>query len=183
MACLLAALVPACDASSSYHGDGTFSDKGPGAANERYAVDLGVADLSRPSHLSFKLAGLPPVEFTLGLRPVNVSNGCDASALKAVMVHARIQGQDGGAIVDEQSPLGTWTASSDLLYMRGTERQQPESDGAVKLVRQGVRGSGGWGTYFTPASAATYLASLDVIDARGASGCESRLVLLGGGWK
>jgi len=99
------------------------------------------------------------------------------------MVHAGIQGSDGAAIVDEQGRLGTWTASSNLLYRRGRERQEPESDGAVKLVREGVHGSGGWGTYFTPKRAATYVASFDVIDAPGTSGCESRLVLLGGGWK
>lgn len=183
VASLTVALVAACNASSSYRGEGTFSDKGPGAANERYAVDLGPVDLSRPGHLSFRLAGLPPVEFTLGLRPVHVSNGCDATALKALVVHVHLQGPDGAAVIDEQSQLGSWTASSDLLYRRGTERQVPEADGAVKLVREGVRSSGGWGTYFTPKRAATYVVSFDVIDAPGTSGCESRLVLLGGGWK
>jgi hypothetical protein len=181
--CLAALFAAACDRSSAYHGDGTFSDQGPGAAHERYVVDLGPVDLSNPGRRSFRLLGLPPVEFTIGLRPVNVSSGCDATALKTVTLRIHVQSEDGAVIVDEQGPLGTWTSSSDLVYRRGTENQEPQPDGAVKLVRAGVRSSGGWGTYFTPRSSAAYLASFEVLDAHGASGCESRLVLLGGGWK
>lgn len=173
----------ACVRSSGYHGDGTFSDAGLGAAHERYTVDLGPVDLSVPGRRSFKLLGLPPVEFTMGVRPVNVSSGCDANLLKTVTLRIHVQSEDGAVVVDEQGPLGAWTRSADLVYRRGTENQEPQPDGAVKLVRAGLRSSGGWGTYFTPRSAAAYLASFEVLDTHGGSGCESRLVLLGGGWK
>jgi hypothetical protein len=40
-----------------------------------------------------------------------------------------------------------------------------------------------WGTYFTPKSSEAYVAKLAVVDNSNAVGCQSRLVLLGGGWK
>jgi len=119
----------------------------------------------------------------MGLRPINVSSGCNATLLNTVTIRVHVQDEHGAVVVDEQGPLGAWTTSSDLVYRRGTENQEPIPGGAVKLVRIGVRSSGGWGTYFTPQPAETYLAGLEVLNTHGASGCESRLVLLGGGWK
>jgi hypothetical protein len=181
--CVAALLLVACDSSPSYRGDGTLSDMGLGAAHERYVVDLGPIDLSKPGHRSFKFAGLPSVEFTIGLRSVNVLGGCGASALSAVGIRLRVQTENGAIVVDEEAPLSAWVASSSLVYRRGAERQEPRTGGAVEFVRTGVRTSGGWGTYFTPQSATTYVTNFEVLTARGASGCESRLVLLGGGWK
>jgi hypothetical protein len=176
-------LTVACDRSPSYHGDGTLTDMGPSAAHERYVVDLGAVDLSGPNRRSFKMVGLPRVEFTMGLRQVNVAAGCDAAALDSVRVRLDVSSQDSAIVVAEEGPLSTWVKSSSLVYRRGAERQEPEAGGAVKYVPTGVRASGGWGTYFTPRTSAAYLATFAVLDAHGARGCESRLVGIGGGWK
>lgn len=181
--CAGALLLGACDRTHGYHGDGTLSDMGPAAAHERYVVDLGVIDLSRPGSRSFKLVGLPSVEFTIGLRRVNVSDGCDAGALGRVDIRLRVQTKAGAVVIDEEGALSAWIHSTDLLYRRGVERQEPKANGAFELVRTGVRDSEGWGTYFTPQSTATYVANFEALTAQGTSGCESRLVLVGGGWK
>jgi hypothetical protein len=184
LALLLAFLpVAACDRSHGYRGDGTFTDFGPTAAHERYVLDLGPIDLSRPNRQSFKMIGLPPAEFTMGLREVNVSAGCDVTALASISVRLDLQVEDGAVVIAEQAPLSEWVSSPDLLYRRGQDRREAVGGGAVRFVPIGIRASGGWGTYFTPMSSGTYLARFTVLDARGASGCESRLVLLGGGWK
>ena len=181
--CATLFLMVACDRSPTYHGDGVFTDMGPEAAHERYVVDLGAIDLSKPNRRPFKVVGLPSVEFTMGLRQVNVSVGCDAAALDAVRVRLDVQTEDGAIVVAEEGPFSIWVHSSSLVYRRGAERQEPEAGGAVKYVPTGVRASGGWGTYFTPRTSATYLATFEVLDSPGAAGCESRLVLIGGGWK
>ncbi len=164
-------------------GCGRWAARGLGTAQDRYVVDLGRIDLSRPNRQSFKMRGLPSVEFTMGLRQVNVSAGCDATAFGAVRVALNVQADDGAVVVAENAPLADWAASPHLVYRRGAERQEPRPGGAVEFVRTGVRASGGWGTYFTPRSHTTYVAQLEVISAQDASGCESRLVLLGGVWK
>jgi hypothetical protein len=181
--CLVLVLVAACDRSHRYRGDGTLTDLGPTAAINRYVVDLGPIDLSRPNQRSFKMVGLPPVELTMGVRPVSVSAGCDATALGSVRVRLEVQTEAGAVVVAEEAPLSAWVSASDLVYRRGAAHQGPAGGDAVKYVRTGMRASGGWGTYFTPRSSGIYLAQFTVLDARGASDCESRLVLLGGGWK
>jgi hypothetical protein len=129
------------------------------------------------------MRGLPQAEFTVGLRQVNVSAGCDRAALGSVRVRLDMRTDDGAVVVAEEAPLNAWVSSPDLVYRRGAEREDPKAGGAFELVRTGVRASRGWGTYFTPERAATYLAQFEVLDAHGVAGCESRLMLLGGGWK
>ena len=181
--CVALLPIASCDRSHGYRGDGTFRDFGPATAIDRYVVDLGPIDLSRPNQRSFRLLGLPGVEFTMGLRQVNVSARCDAAALSSVRVRLEVKTGDGALVIAEDGPLSTWVNSPQLVYRRGVELEKPEAGGAFQLVRTGVRASGGWGTYFTPRSSAPYFAEFDVVDAQGASGCESRIVLLGGGWK
>jgi hypothetical protein len=173
--------VTAC--APQYSGDGTFTDFGPLSAHERYLVDLGPVDLSRSNERTFRMLGLPSTELTVGLRQVNVSAGCDAAALAAERVRIAVVGGDDAGAVSEEAPLGAWVHSPDLVYRRGAERQEPLGDGSVRLVRVGIRAYSGWGTYFTPKPGQTYIATFEVLDAAGTAGCESRLVLLGGGWK
>jgi hypothetical protein len=175
-------LLAACDG-DHYSGDGTLTDAGLGAAHNRYVVDLGPVSLSSLNSHSFRLTGLPATEFTIGLRPINVLAGCDASGLNSTKIRLDVRTGDGQVVISEEEPLSAWVTSSDLVYRRGTEREEPKAGGAVKSVQTGVRASGGWGTYFTPRTSATYLATFEVLDAHGTSDCESRLVLLGGGWK
>ena len=177
------ALLAGCDASSRYRGDGTLRDEGFAAAHGRYVVDLGPVDLSSPKRQTFNMAGLPGVEFIAGLRPVDVSGGCDARALGEVDIRLSIRTEDNTIVVDEAGPIRTWMPSNSLLYRRGIEREEPKSGGVVELIRTGSHASGGWGTYFTPQSATKYLATFEVVQARGAEECVSRLVLVGGGWK
>ena len=166
-----------------YSGDGTFTDFGPQSAHERYLVDLGPVDLSRSNTRTFRMLGLPSTELTIGLRPVSGSPGCDAAALAGERVRiAVVAGNDAGA-VSEEAPLSAWTHSSELVYRRGAERQEPVGGGSVRLERVGIRAYGGWGTYFTPKTDEVYIATFEVLEAAGTSECGSRLVVLGGGWK
>jgi len=164
-------------------GDGKFTDFGPLTAIDRYLVDLGPIDLSRANKRSFRMLGLPSTELVIGLRQVNVSAGCDAAALAAERIRIDVTTSDGVAVVSEEAPLSAWVTSSSVVYRRGVELQEPAGEGVVRMVRTGVRPFGGWGTYFTPSSFETYAARLEVFDAQGVSGCESRLVVVGGGWK
>ena len=179
--CTAALQTSAC--SPRYSGDGTFTDFGPATAHERYLIDLGPIDLTRANKRSFRMLGLPSSELTIGLRQANVSAGCDAVALGAERVRLNVSTSEGAIVVSEDAPLNGWTSSSGLVYRRGFEREEPAGAGSVQLVRVGVRASGGWGTYFTPNPRKTYVATFEVLDARGVSGCQSRLVALGGGWK
>ena len=129
------------------------------------------------------MVGLPATEFTIGLRPVNVSAGCDAAALSAERIRLQVDTRTGAMVISEEAPLSAWISSSDLLYRRGVELQKQVGDGVVRLIRTGVRSSGGWGTYFIADPAETYTAKFEVVGPIGSSGCESRLVVLGGGWK
>jgi hypothetical protein len=169
----------ACD---HYRGDGTLSDAGIGTADERYTVDLGVVTLGSLSQQSFNMAGLPPTEFTMGIRPIYVSAGCDATALSSTRIRLDVHAEDGSVVISEEGPLSTWTTSRSLIYRRGTERQEPKADGVFELIRTGVRASGGWGTYFTPHRGDKYSAQFGVLEAH-SMGCKSHLVLIGGGWK
>jgi hypothetical protein len=166
-----------------YKGDGTFTDHGPLTSHERYIVDLGPVDLGRAGHETFRMLGLPSAELTLGLRPITSTAECNTRALDAVRVRLTVGTSGGATIISEQAPLGAWTHSPTLIYKRGVERQVPSDNGSVQLVRTGKLQSDGWGSYFTPSPSETYLGTLEVLDALGASGCESRLVALGGGWK
>ena len=170
-------------ASESYRGDGTLTDAGPASAHERYVLDLGAVSLAEANRKAFKMLGLPSAEFTLGLRPVNVSNGCNASALEATRVRLNVQTDSGEVVVSEEGPLNSWVTSPHLVYRKGTEVPKLKAGGAVEYVQTGVRAHGGWGTYFAPKTSTTYLASFEVLEPHGTSFCESRLVLIGGGWK
>jgi len=75
---LASLLLAACE---HYRGDGTLSDAGFLTPHERYFVDLGAVSLGSSNRQSFKMVGLPATEFTIGLRPVYLSAGCDAAAL------------------------------------------------------------------------------------------------------
>jgi len=176
--CCAALLAVAC--SSGYRGYGEFTDNGAGAAMERYMVDFGKVDLGKPNQKAFRMAGLPHVEFSMGLRPVNVSASCNETALSKVNIELQVQSEDGAVVIAEDAPLGSWVSGAQLVYRRGAERQQV---GAAESTRTDVHAAQGWGTYFTPDSSATYLAKFYVRDTIGTQGCESRLVLLSGGWK
>lgn len=182
IACVASLLAVACD-SSGYHGYGEFKDNGAGATQERYVVDFGPVDLGKASRKSFKVAGLPPVEFAMGLRPVSTSTGCDAAALKAVNVRIEMHGGDGIIVMAEEGPLSTWVTSSNLIYRRGAEQGDKASGDASGPARSGVLPSGGWGTYFTPQDSTTYLVNFRVLEAKGVAGCGSRLVLVSTGRK
>lgn len=183
VACAIALLVTACDLSTGYRGYGTFSDMGAGATTERYAVDFGPVDLGKASEKTFKMAGLPPVEFTMGLRPVKASTTCDAAAVNTVSVRIDVEIEDGAVVMAEEGPLSTWITSSDIIYRRGAEQQAPDAGNPPRHARTGELAAQGWGTSFTPQSTARYIVKFHVLAGTSAPHCESRLVLLSSGWK
>jgi hypothetical protein len=183
VACATSLLISACDLSTGYQGYGTFSDMGAGAATERYKVDFGPIELGKANQRMFKMSGLPPVEFTMGLRPVKPSAGCDAAALSAVSVRIDMETADGSIVIAEEGPLSTWATSSSLVYRRGRDQPAPAAGAPSDRARAGVLAAQGWGTYFTPQSATWYLVKVSVLEANVTTHCESRLVLLSSGWK
>jgi hypothetical protein len=48
-----------CYRVSQYSGDGQLTDNGRFAATDRYVLDLGPIDLTRPGMRTFRLSGLP----------------------------------------------------------------------------------------------------------------------------
>ena len=182
LAAVCCASLLAMSCSSGYRGYGEFTDNGEGAATERYVVDFGKVDLGKPNQKAFRMAGLPHAEFTMGLRPA-MSPACDKPALDKVVIELEVQAEDGSVVIHEAGALSSWTTSTAIVYRHGAERAESLSDGATRSVRVDVHAAQGWGTYFTPDSNATYLAKFYVRDTEGMAGCETRLVLIGGGWK
>ena len=55
----LVLLATVAAAAAAYQGDGTFIDRGPFEAHNRYVLDLGPLDLTKNERWTFRLASLP----------------------------------------------------------------------------------------------------------------------------
>jgi hypothetical protein len=157
----------------------------------RYTVDLGPLDLTHRGNYTYQLRGLPSVEFTIGVQldePVTIQHLSERVAPTA-RIKLVVVSEQGRTVISEGGELAQWTLSfgrdepQSFLYRHGAESEQPQSNGAVRLVRVDAKADRGWGTYFTPRRGATYSAVVEVIDPMSDQDRRAHLVLRGGGWK
>jgi hypothetical protein len=166
MTVAIASAVCAC-ARTEYTGDGTFErvEKPSLLCSERYYVQLGSLDLSRPAVSSYQLAGLPDTEFTLGIVIAQPKTSGDSVPIGAVHARVRMDLRDerNRSVVLTDGKLADWTWSSDLkrwtnafVYQRGEARERDLGNGTTRSQRIGVNADSGWGSSFTPRSDGHY---------------------------
>lgn len=167
--CAAVAMVGAACACSrtEYTGDGAFEhpEKPSFLCDDRYFVQLGSLDLSRSTMTSYRLAGLPEAEFTLGIVIAQPKGSGDS--VPAGVVHSRVRmelrDERDRVVVMADGPLSSWTWSTDLkrstnafVYRRGEARERDLGKGTTTSDRVGVHADSGWGTSFTPRSDGRY---------------------------
>ena len=149
----------------NYTGDGNFTDYGRKAGILRFVLDLGEVDLKKNATQIHKLKGLPEVEFVCYLRvdhplptfppPKNVEAG-------DLVVEMTLEDENGEEVFSEKAPLKNWVwsgsvgASKSDIYTRKT--------------------------IFTPETGKSYRLSLKIAEGN-PNAPQSRLLLMGGGWK
>ena len=186
-------LVGGCE-QSRYQGDGTLSDAGPFAANDRYVLDLGPFDMSRPNQKSYEMSGLPETEFTVGIDVTSVGPRqtpiYDEKPL-SVSVTLRLTNERGETVISQTKRLNTWTWSGAIgrseksfVYLRGEAREIALGGGTTTYKNIGVAADGGWGTYFTPRSNGRYRLYVATLTTEpNASSFNARILAESGGWK
>lgn len=178
-----------------YRGEGSFVDRGPTSSSSRYVLDLGVVvvNSTEPPKREYRLAGLPPEEFVVGLQsqngpPDRIREDATRFGTQVRVALARTTGE---VVFEKSGQLSewTWTQSRDVdsggfCYGRGQEREVLLDDEAYNLERIGQGTDSGWGTYFRAHPDEEYRLAIEIVD--GESLFEEhmiRLVVKGGGWK
>ena len=149
----------------NYTGDGNFTDYGRKAGILRFVLDLGEVDLKKDAMQVHQLKGLPEVEFVCYLRvdhplptlgkPKNFGSG-------DLVVEMTLEDENRTEVFSEKAPLKNWIwsgsigASQSDLYTRKT--------------------------IFSPMKGKPYRLSLKIAEGN-ADAPQSRLLLMGGGWK
>lgn len=170
-------------ASTDFRGDGKFIDHGPFAAMDRYVVDLGPIDLTKPGKYAFSISNLPHETFIIGLEVADQepNNSAGSRLLHTGRIHLVVENSDRKLVVDESRALDSWTRSSSrldtksFLYASGREQDPPKAGFGIKADQ-------GWGTYFLPKAREQYQLRVDVLEVQ-ATSLPLRLILKGGGWK
>ncbi len=161
------ALLTACSKDFKYSGDGRLIDNGWMSAHERYVVELGRVDLGRTGSVKFKMAGLPPNYFVMGLRvPGRVDRGSSGGAATPADVAVELYRQKFGVITMLTGPLDKWTWS---VPKRG--------DSAFVYQRQGSQ------SYFDAFTEAHYQVTVTVNTPDPSIPAGTELVMMGGGWR
>lgn len=173
--------------SDTYRGDGDLEDLGPTVAHSRYTLDLGSL---KPGRTTYKLNGLPSVEFTIGVYAEKFESAevLTPQEMRDTQLQVTLRTADGKVVFDQDAPLSEWTWGSSgtlgngvFAYRTGPYQEVPLSTGDVQLRRVGVGTDGGWGTYFEPRSSEDY--RLEVTVTGDLPPLPFRLVAKGGGWK
>lgn len=163
----IVALLSGCPM-TKYSGDGVFLDNGPGAATDRYVLDLGPIDLTQRARRTVRLAGLPKGNFVVGIQIKAAADpALIGKRLPNPTVSLSLSESSDGLIFSKEAPLGTWTwsvpAADDAAFVYGRERPS---------------------TYFDAASGAEYMLSIDVVEPdQSGSRYVAVLVAKSGGWK
>jgi hypothetical protein len=154
-------------ARADYTGDGTLErvESRSFLCSDRYFVQLGSLDLSRRAASSYRLAGLPDTEFTLGIVIAQPKTSGDSVPIDAVRASVRMELRDerGRSVVLTDGRLSDWTWSTDFkrptnafVYRRGEARERDLGNGTTTSERIGVNTDSGWGTSFTPRTGGHY---------------------------
>jgi hypothetical protein len=161
---LIAALA-GCDTVAQYTGDGRLIDNGPGAATDRYVLDLGPVSLKAPASTTFKLKNLPKTDFVVGIELRSPLSKLEPGAVNPVVSIALTE--DGKTILTKEAKLSEWTWSvhspGNYVFVYG--RDEPS-------------------THFTPVLSRNYELTLRVREPdRGSANYTASLVAKSGGWK
>ncbi len=120
-----------------YRGGGTFLDKGPLTAHERFTIDLSEIDLNKASRQEFRLVELPNTTFTLGFQvttktkantPLSESRPLNPTIRLTVVEGASLN------VITIDAPLKDWVWSGtainpqqSFVYRRGSDLQPREN--------------------------------------------------------
>lgn len=161
---LIAALA-GCDTVAQYSGDGRLTDKGPGAATDRYVLDLGSVSLKVPASATFKLKNLPKTDYVVGIELRSPTSKLEQSAVNPVV--SLVLTEDGKMILAKEARLSDWTwsihAPGNYAFVYG--REQPT-------------------THFTPTPGKNYELTLRVKEPdRSSVNYTAALVAKSAGWK
>lgn len=165
---ITSSIVSGCNPVSKYTGDGKLIDNGVGAATDRYVLNLGKIDLAQRGTQTFRIKGLPKINFVVGLEIVALDSrsAIDWEALNPTIA-IKLTNFDGRDLFAVEGPLTTWTWSI------------PSRDN-----RAFVYGRDELGTYFDARSNVEYTLAIYIIDpGRIHFRHEASLVLKSGGWK
>jgi hypothetical protein len=149
----------------NYTGDGNFRDYGRKAGILRFVLDLGAVDLKEDGTQVHQLKGLPEVEFVCYLRvdhPLPTLGKPKNFGAGDLVVEMTLEDENRTEVFSEKAPLKNWIwsgsvgASQSDLYTRKT--------------------------IFSPMKGKPYRLSLKIAEGN-ADAPQSRLLLMGGGWK
>jgi len=155
---------------AGYRGSGTFTAQTAPAwiCQDGYTVDLGSVDLGATGESNYELAGLPPIESTIGLAVArNAPDGEDGEVIAAhrpqAFVELTLRDANGHIVLSRRERLTQWIASRRIddpdhayLFQRGTEAEIAVAPGVVRVERFPIGPDDSWGTYFTPRRDARY---------------------------
>jgi hypothetical protein len=142
--------------SSSYRGDGHFTDHGFLWGTGRYELDLGAVDLTRPGTYHYTLRNLPEERFAVGLTFGQPGGSTDPMLTSKATVRLQIR-SSGGPLVENEEPLSEWIHSTggltyaSFLYCKGTGDSWSEKAGTS------------WGCIFKPDARRQYDLNLQVL--------------------
>lgn len=187
IACVALLIMPSCSSLSGYSGDGHFVDHG-WLSPERYVLDLGPIDLSRPGRYSYRFSGLPSERMTIGLEIVE-AEGTDSPPRPSHPARVRVllRTADNQIVVAEEAALDTWAWSRtrrdprSFYYRKGEMRYVSLGQGVSRPERVGEKFDGGWGSSFIPNPGRAYVLSLEVVNSEQNPVGSARLMLEGGG--
>ena len=135
-----------------YSGDGTFTDRGGSAANNRYVLNLGRISLTEVAKHRFDFHGLPNERFIVGFdvrgepirdQPIGKTKPIDA------IVEMTLMTDDGKLVIEENEHLRDWIWSYGepdvaFIYRAGERRsgersrksRQPDHENDRGLLRR-----------------------------------------------
>ena len=149
----------------NYTGDGIFKDYGRKAGILRFVLDLGAVDLKKDATQVHQLKGLPEVEFVCYLRvdhPLPTLGKPKNFEAGDLVVEMTLEDENRTEVFSEKAPLKNWVWSGSV--------GAPQSDLYTRK------------TIFSPMKGKPYRLSLKIAEGN-ADAPQSRLLLMGGGWK
>src|SRR5712664_1410730 len=121
----VALIAAGCESVAQYSGDGKLIDNGPGAATDRYVLDLGPISLKAPRTVTFKFKNLPKENFVLGFE-LHAPQGSKLEQSAITPMVSIVLLENGKPIVTKDGKLSEWTWSvrspGDSAFLYGREK-------------------------------------------------------------
>lgn len=156
----------------TYKGTGTMTDHGGSSGLDRFVLDLGEVDLSKPSTVSYKMSNLPPVKLDLLVHmthfPPDASAYNTAIGYNKSQIKVTLKTDTGKLVAQHEKPLSKWGWS-------------PNRDDAGQLTY--TARDFGWGSAFTPKKNEAFVLTLEITPDPSSTGTTpGRVRVAGGGW-